>query len=168
MSPPANGLGLPAGISNANVSGGGVGGSITWTAIPKLLDLQVTAHDRPGHRPLWQRPACRTSPSARTASWRRSRKPPCLFGATWHATPLLDIYAYAGQEAEKRQISSTSAPTHLGLGNPAYNLAGCFTEGGACSPNIQAGRPVNAGFWWRAYQGNSAASASACSIPIPI
>ena len=38
-----NTLGLPVANYNANTGGGGVGGSITWTAIPKTLDLQATA-----------------------------------------------------------------------------------------------------------------------------
>ena len=38
-----NAIGLPASNQNADRAGGGVGGSIAWNAIPKMLDLQATA-----------------------------------------------------------------------------------------------------------------------------
>ena len=38
-----NAIGFPASNQNADRAGGGVGGSIVWNAIPKLLDLQATA-----------------------------------------------------------------------------------------------------------------------------
>ena len=76
-----------------------------------------------------------------------------LAGATWHATPLArHLWLWrAGSRSSARP--STSAPRTLGLGNPALNLCGCLVEGGACSPNLQTVNQINAGFWWRAYQG---------------
>ena len=59
-----------------------------------------------------------------------------LVGATLHATPLLDIYTYLGQEAERAKYSTVgtvAAPVYLGVGNPGYKLAGCLTEGGDSS-----------------------------------
>jgi hypothetical protein len=77
-----------------------------------------------------------------------------LLGATFHATPLLDLYAYAGQEAENPKFFNVGTPVqHLGIGNPAVNAAGCATELGSCSVNIEAENQINAGFWWRIYQG---------------
>jgi hypothetical protein len=79
-----------------------------------------------------------------------------MLGATLHATPLFDVYTYLGQEGEKAKyftVGTAAAPVFLGSGNPGYKLAGCFTEGGSCSPNIEMESQANVGFWWKAYQG---------------
>jgi len=75
-----------------------------------------------------------------------------MAGATWHVTPLLDIYGYAGQEAQKSK-TFTVGTAILGLGSPTLNLSGCLVEGGSCSANVETENQVNAGFWWRVYQG---------------
>jgi hypothetical protein len=146
-----NALGLPAGIYNTNSDGGGVGGSITYTAIPKMLDLQATAMTGSGigrygsgQLPdVTQRPDGSLAPTQETTF---------MLGATLHATPMLDIYAYGGQEAQRRKLFLTGATT-TGLGNPNLNLSGCLVEGGACSPNLESENQGTLGFWWRAYQG---------------
>ncbi len=43
---------------------------------------------------------------------------------------------------------------HLGLGNPAYQSGRLRRRRqAACSANIEAENQINAGFWWRVYQG---------------
>ena len=146
-----NGLNLPASIHNANISGGGIGGSVTYTAIPQLLDLQVTAMNGQGigRYGSGQLPDVTFKPSGELAPITETT---ALAGATLHASPFLDIYGYAGQEADSAKYYNVGT-AHLGLGNPAYNLAGCFTEGGACSPNLKSENQADVGFWWKAYQG---------------
>ena len=146
-----NALGLPAGNQNNDRPGGGVGGTITWSAIPKTLDLQASALTGSGigRYGSGQLPDVTFRPDGTLApinetSW--------MIGATWHATPLLDLYAYDGQEAQKSKTFTVGATT-LGLGNPNLNLAGCLVEGGACPANVEAENQINGGFWWRAYQG---------------
>ena len=80
-------------------AGGGVGGTITWSLFPKMLDLQVTAMTGSGigRYGSGQLPDVTLVPTARLAPIKETTM---LFGATWHVTPLLDIYAYDGQEAE--------------------------------------------------------------------
>jgi hypothetical protein len=150
-----NGAGAPAGIGNVNVNGGGGGGSITYTAIPKILDLQATAMTGTGigRYGTGQLPDITYQPNGTPQPLQETT---FLLGATLHATPLLDIYTYFGQEAEKAKyftVGTAAAPVYLGAGNPGYKLAGCFTEGGSCSPNIEAENQANIGVWWRAYQG---------------
>jgi hypothetical protein len=87
-----------------------------------------------------------------------------LAGATLHATPALDFYVYAGQEAQNAKVFNVGTG-HQGIGNPAYSVSGCFTEGGSCSANIETSSEITGGFWWRAYAANMAALAWACSIP---
>lgn len=146
-----NALGLPVGITNTNSDGGGVGGSITWVAIPKTLDLQATAMTGSGigRYGSGQLPDVTLRPDGSLAP---AQETTFLVGATWHATPMLDIYAYAGQEAEKRKLFVTGA-TATGLGNPGLNLSGCLVEGGACSPNLESENQGTLGVWWRGYQG---------------
>jgi hypothetical protein len=146
-----NGLGLPAGIHNGNSDGGGVGGSITWTAIPKVLDLQATAMTGSGigRYGSGQLPDVTFRPDGSLAP---TQETTFMGGMTWHATPRLDIYGYGGQEAQQHKTFVTGTVTS-GLGSPTLNLAGCLTEGGACSPNLETENQLTAGFWWRAYQG---------------
>ena len=73
-------------------------------------------------------------------------------GVTWHATPLLDLYAYGGQEAQQQQDLHVGTATFR-LGQPDPEPGGCLVEGGACSANLETENQINAGFWWRAYQG---------------
>ncbi|HEY4075315.1 MAG TPA: hypothetical protein VGM26_00150 [Rhizomicrobium sp.] len=147
-----NGLGLPVGIHNSDSDGGGVGGSITWTAIPKFLDLQATAMTGSGigRYGSGQLPDVTFRPDGTVAP---AQETTLLGGATLHATPRLDIYAYGGQEAEQRKAYDVGTQ-HLGMGNPALNLAGCLVEGGACSPNLQSENQIAVGLWWKAYQGS--------------
>jgi hypothetical protein len=150
-----NGIAAPAAIHNVDVHGGGGGGSITWSVIPKLLDLQATGMTGTGigRYGSGQLPDMTFQPSGAPAPLQETT---FLLGATLHATPLLDIYTYFGQEAQKSKpytIGTTATPVFLGSGNPGYKLAGCFTEGGSCSPNIEAENQANVGVWWRAYQG---------------
>ncbi len=146
-----NPLGLPVNIHNGNTSGGGVGGSITWAAIPKMLDLQATAMNGTGigRYGSGQLPDATFRPDGTLAPVQETT---FMVGATLHATPLLDVYAYGGQEAEKSKTYVTGATT-TGVGSPTLNLAGCLVEGGACSPNLESENQITAGFWWRAYQG---------------
>ncbi|HEX3754882.1 MAG TPA: hypothetical protein VHV26_07370 [Rhizomicrobium sp.] len=145
-----NALGLPPAIHNSNQSGGGVGGSIAWSILPGLLDLQGTLMTgsgigRYGSGQLADvtfRPDGSLAPIQETTG---------LLGATLHVTPKLDVYTYLGQEEEQAKYFNIGT-AHLGLGNPNYNLAGCFVEGGSCSPNVEAERQANVGFWWRPWQ----------------
>lgn len=150
-----NALGLPVGNSNNNVSGGGVGGSIAWSVIPKMLDIQLTGMTGTGigRYGSGQLPDVTIRPNGQLAPIQETT---FLLGATWHAMPLLDIYAYAGQEAEQPKffnVTSGATTTHLGLGNPAVVNTGCAIEGGSCSVNLQSENQINVGSWWRAYQG---------------
>lgn len=150
-----NALGLPVSNGNFNVSGGGVGGSIAWSAIPKTLDLQITAMTGTGigRYGSGQLPDVTIRPNGILAPIQETT---ALVGATWHVTPLLDLYTYAGQEAEQPKffnVTSGATTSHLGIGNPAVVTTGCANELGTCSVNLEAERQINVGTWWRLYQG---------------
>ncbi|HEX4270905.1 MAG TPA: hypothetical protein VHZ32_05945, partial [Rhizomicrobium sp.] len=120
-----NALGLPVGNQNADRAGGSVGGTITYTAIPKTLDLQFTGstgtatgrYGSGGLSDVTYRPDGTLAPIQET-TW--------MAGATFHATPFLDIYAYGGQEAQHRKlfnVGGVNLPN--GVGNPTFNEAAC-------------------------------------------
>ncbi len=137
-----NVLGYPVSNQNADRAGGGVGGTITYTAIPKILDLQATAltgsgigRYGSGNLPdVTLRPDATLAPIQET-TW--------MVGATLHATPLLDIYVYDGQEAQHSKVFTTGT-TLTGIGAPNLNLAACVaadTATGSCGANIENGKP---------------------------
>lgn len=147
-----NAGGYPVGNQNVSLSSGGFGGSIAWTAIPKLLDVQITAMNGAGigRYGSGQLPDVTLRPDGALTPLHEDM---VMGGFTVHATPTLDLYAYAGQEEEGAKYYNVGTG-HQGLGNPAYNLAGCFTEGGTCSPNLRAVDEITGGFWSRLYNGH--------------
>jgi hypothetical protein len=146
-----NVLGLPVGNNSYNQSGGGFGGSIAWSIFPKVLDLAITGMTGQGigRYGSGQLPDVTVQPNGLLAPIQETT---ALLSATWHVTPLFDLYTYEGQEAEKPKYYNVGA-LHLGVGNPAVATAGCATELGTCSVNLQAENQANVGFWWRIYQG---------------
>ena len=100
-----NPLGLPASNGNSNVSGGGFGGSIAYSIIPKTLDLQVTAMHGSGigRYGSGQLPDVTIQPNGQLAPIQETT---FLLGATWHATPLFDIYSFL--PARKRRIPNST------------------------------------------------------------
>jgi hypothetical protein len=149
-----NGIGFPASNQNADRAGGGVGGSIIWNAIPKTLDLQATALTGTGigRYGSGQLPDVTLRPDGALAPINETT---WMVGATWHATPLLDFYAYDGQEAQHAKTFQVGAST-LGLGSPTLNLSACVavdSASGSCPANIQTSNQINGGVWWRMYQG---------------
>jgi len=147
----SNPLGLAVGNQNNDTTGGGVGGTITWSAIPKILDLQATALTGSGigRYGSGQLPDVTFRPDGTLAPIQETT---WMVGATWHVSPLLDLYAYDGQEAQKSKTFTVGTST-IGLGSPTLNLSGCLVEGGSCSANVETENQINAGFWWRIYQG---------------
>ena len=77
-----------------------------------------------------------------------------LAGATLHATKLLDVYAFAGEEHVGRQAYTTPAGLAYGYGNPLYTNVGCSIEGSsACVGNTKLIGQLTGGFWQKIYQG---------------
>jgi hypothetical protein len=81
-----------------------------------------------------------------------------MAGGTWHITPLLDFYAYGGQEAQHRKYYNITGVLS-GLGSPTFNEAACIAvdtsavTNSGCGANIEAENQISAGLWWKAYQG---------------
>ena len=148
----ANLLGLPVGASNKNSDGGGIGGGVTWTVVPKLLDLQVSGLTGRGVG----RYGSGQLPDAVVGvdgALRPIQESMYMVGGTLHATPALDLYAYYGDEQDKA-VATTIGGNHYGYGNPFATLAGCSVEGATCSPDLKEETQITGGLWDKVYQGS--------------
>lgn len=151
---PGNALGLTPGAFTADAQGGGFGGSVMWAAIPGRIDLQgsVLSGSGVGRYGSSQLPDVTLKPDGDVAPIKETM---FLAGATWHATPALDVYLFGGEERQKSKFYDDGAG-HFGYGNPAasFTRAGCTTEGGTCSPNIRKVSQVTVGAWQKAFTGS--------------
>jgi hypothetical protein len=148
----ANSLGLPVGVSNRNTDGGGFGGGVSWTVVPKLLDIQGSAMTGRGigRYGSGQLPDTIVAPDG---SLKALQETMFLVGGTLHATPALDFYVFGGEEFDKASQTTIGA-NHYGYGSPFANLTGCFVEGGACTVDLKSEWQLTAGLWDKIYQGS--------------
>ena len=161
--------GTPA---NRSTEGWGVGGSIEYQVMPKVLDAQVSLAygDGIGRYGTSGLSDIAFSPDG---NMHPINELDIMGGATWHATPQLDIYALGGEELEDAMpfnLTPTGGSTvHGGLGNPFFtNNTGCMIET-TTQPVPGAGSAITAvpncngqtrytdegtiGFWHRPYSG---------------
>jgi hypothetical protein len=80
-----------------------------------------------------------------------------MLGLTLHATPDLDLYSFAGREAESASVFYS--PNSGGLGNPYANVYGCesYTEAssnGKCGALVKEVDQINFGLWDKLYTGD--------------
>jgi len=148
--------GLSPGNFTDNTWGGGGGVGVTWTAVPKLLDVQgnFLGGKGIGRYGSGQLPDVIVGPGGQL-----SPIPEYMFmgGATLHATPALDLYLFGGLEHQSAVASNPTVGAttlHLGLGNQFATLGNCFVELGSCSPNTQQIDQVTVGFWDKVYTGS--------------
>ncbi len=140
------------GISD-DESGGGYGGSINLTVIPKLLDAQFSGMQGKGIG----RYGSSQLPDT-TFDFNGVQRPiheyMLLAGATLHASKLLDVYGFAGEEIEDTRAYTTASGLAYGYGNPLYTNAGCFTEGSSvCNGNTHSIKQGTVGVWQKLYVG---------------
>ena len=142
---------------NNDISAGGFGGSISFTVVPKLLDVQFSGMTGRG---IGRYGSGQLSDA--TFDDQGNIKPiheqMLLAGVTVHATKMLDVYGFAGQEIEEARSFTTvnvaGQTLAYGYGNPLYTNAGCYIEGSvACNGNTHALKQITGGFWQKLYQG---------------
>ncbi len=134
-------------------SGGGYGGSISLQVIPKVLDVQASGMKGKGigRYGSSQLPDATFDPNG---GIRPIHEYMILAGATLHATKMLDIYGFAGEEIEDTRAYTTAAGLAYGYGNPLYTNAGCNTEGSTvCNGNTHSIKQATAGVWQKLYVG---------------
>lgn len=137
---------------NDDESGGGYGGSISLQVVPKVLDVQLSGMQGKGigRYGSSQLPDATFDPGG---GIRPIHEYMLLAGATLHATPLLDVYGFAGEEVEDARAYTTGGLAY-GYGNPLYTNAGCSTEGSAvCNGNTHSIKQATVGVWQKLYVG---------------
>jgi len=163
---------------NRNAWGGGVGGGIFAQAIPEVLDFQVSGAVGHGIGRYG-------SAQLPDSTWSVNGDPlpinerMILIGATLHATPDTDVYAFAGGEFASRNPQYSwvgTTPLFGGYANPFFNNLGCnlendaltttpFLSGGtaanvalggsfACAGLIKDVRQITGGIWHTLYNGS--------------
>ena len=139
---------------NKDVIGGGGGGSVLIGVIPKMLDVQFSGAVGAGlgRYGTAQLPDITVGANGQAKPLSESL---LLAGATLHATPMLDFYAYAGLEQVDRASQGTVGGVNYGYGNPSNSNAGCDIEGSSatCTGNNRSVRQITAGAWDTVYSG---------------
>ena len=142
--------------SNRNSSGWGAGGGFIASIVPKKLDLQGNA--------VYGRGIGRYGPAQLAdATFRQDGtlnalpEVIALAGATFHATPSIDLYGYTGIEQGFRSYTGTgtAANPYIGVGAPNVNDTGCFIEGSAnCNGTTRRAIELTGGIWDKIYKGS--------------
>lgn len=138
--------------TNKDTTAYGYGGGFLLPVMPKFIDLQgsVLAGRGIGRYGSGQLSDATFNPDG---SLKAIPEVMFLGGATVHATPWLDFYAYGGMEKEFTTLSTVGATT-IGIGNPAkIDNTGCFVIGGTCNGNTRDVWEITGGFWDKIYSG---------------
>jgi hypothetical protein len=148
---------VTGGSGSLSAVGGGVGASAYIHAVPALLDLSGNVLAGYG--------IGRYGPAGLPdATYKADGSPQPLpeiqatIGGVGHVlkfedgTPRLDLFAYAGIEAEKRSFGGTGASA-FGYGNPSFDNTGCDVISAAamqpvCTGNTKAAAGLQVGFWY--------------------
>jgi hypothetical protein len=142
-----------ANFENHTIIGGGGGLGGIFPVVPQRLDLQADflVGDGIGRYGSVGLPDVAIQPNGQLAPIPEFQ---ALVGAVGHATPSLDLYAYAGMEdATRTAFTQNGVP--FGYGNDLYNNKGCLIEGSsACAANTSRVWQVTGGFWWDVYKGD--------------
>jgi hypothetical protein len=143
-------------VSTHDVSGGGFGANALIKLVPGVFDIQADGMfgSGIGRYGSGQLPDATFRPDGQIAPLTENME---MVGATWHSTPHLDFYIYAGREHDdaKAYYSGTSL---YGYGNPLYENTGCFSLTAAltakCVGNTQEIDQITAGLWGDPYSGD--------------
>ena len=142
--------------SNQNVYSFGFGGGALFQALPGVVDLQASILSGRGMGRYG------TSGLADVTTDVNGNLKPLsslayLVGGTVHASPMLDIYAFGGQEQiTHRQQYLNAAGTALvaGYGNEFANNSGCSIENSTCAGDNKYVSELTVGFWHKPYVGS--------------
>jgi len=137
--------------SNNDAHSWGYGGSVNLQVVPKLLDAQFSYT---GGRGIGRYGSAGLADTTfdKAGNIHPIKEYMMLAGATLHATKALDVYGFAGEEVEKRQLYNGGT---AGYGVATLLNTNCLQEGGTtCAGNVRRIRQVTGGFWDKFYQGS--------------
>ncbi len=137
---------------NSDIFSGAFGFGATVPAIPKVLDVQVSGlvgrgvgrYGSVGLADVTFDSQGNVKPLEELA---------VLAGGTFHASPVLDIYLFGGEEHTGRQPYNIGS-TQYGYGSALLSNAGCSVVGGTCAGNTKLVDQLTVGFWHKVYQGS--------------
>jgi hypothetical protein len=143
-------------VSTHDVSGGGFGANALVKLVPGVFDLQADGMfgSGIGRYGSGQLPDATFKPDGQIAPLTENME---MVGATWHSTPHLDFYVFAGREHDDSSAYYVGT-TPYGYGNPLYVNTGCFSLTAAltakCTGNTQEIDQITAGLWGDPYSGD--------------
>lgn len=137
------------GVGNINKGTVGYGGGVTFQVAPKILDVQFSGMGGKGIGRYGTSGLPDVTFDA-DGSIHPINETILLAGAILHPTPMLDIYAYGGEELQ----SALALSGTYGIGNLAANDSGCYVEGGTCGGNTRRIRQLTTGLWQKVYNGS--------------
>ena len=143
-------------LAKHDTTGYGVGGGVVVPIIPRMLDFQGSAMVGRGIG-RYGAGLLADSTFNPDGSLRPIGEVMGAAGLTLHATPALDIYAFAGIEKENRAFGTSSTGTIIGYGIPLADNSGCGiinAPAATCSGQTQALWQLTGGFWDKVYSGN--------------
>lgn len=146
-----DGVQFPAGsavLTRHDTPGWGAGGGIIVPVWPKVVDLQGTAMIGRG---IGRYGSGQLNDTTVMPNGVLDALPELMWlgGAIVHATPQLDLYAYAGEE----KILSNDWFGATGYANPGANNSGCYVLGGTCASPTKDVWELTGGFWDKVYSG---------------
>ncbi len=136
------------GAGNVDAHGYGVGGGAILQVLPGLLDVQFSGLSGKGIGRYGSTQLPDVTFDA-NGDIHPVHEYMMLAGATVHATKMLDLYGFAGEEQQRKAVYGT-----FGVGLPTANNGGCFIEGGTCAGNSRRIRQLTFGFWDKIYAGS--------------
>ena len=143
-------------VSSHDVSGGGFGVAALVKVFPGVFDIQADGMfgSGIGRYGSGQLPDATFRPDGQIAPLTENME---MVGGTWHSTPDLDFYVFAGREHDDSKAYYSSG-TPYGYGNPLYVNTGCFSLTAAltakCTGNTQEIDQITAGLWGTPYDGD--------------
>jgi hypothetical protein len=145
--------------TNMDTAGWGVGGGIIAQIVPKRLDFEVTTliGRGIGSYGTAQFTDSTFGPNGAPSPLREEM---FLGGLTYHATSMIDFYAYAGLEQVQTDYYTTNAlgTAFAGYGAPTANNSGCFNyitgSTATCAGNAKRIWQVTGGLWDKVYKGD--------------
>jgi hypothetical protein len=143
-------------VATHDVSGGGFGGAALIKLFPGVFDIQADGMigNGIGRYGSGQLPDVTFKPTGEIAPLAENME---MVGGTWHSTPDLDFYFFAGHEHDDAK-AYYSGTTPYGYGNPLYVNTGCFSLAAAltskCVGNTEEIDQLTAGLWDNPYTGD--------------
>jgi hypothetical protein len=137
--------------SNQDQVGGGIGGGLIVSVIPKLFELQGSGLFGKGIGRYGSGQLSDVSFGV-NGVLHPIQEYQVLVGGVGHIGSKVDAYVYAGEEREFAQAYGTAA-VYNGIGSPYLSNAGCDTEGGTCAGSTHYVDQITTGFWDRIYNG---------------